>query len=257
MSDKSPHIVTKTTETGVAISDYDRVDFLLAFAAQGASADDAKKRLDPMVVAFKHVVETLRCEDIGFDKLAERPNVVRNYEYDRATQRNVENGFTASHTASFQIASVDKVAAVYDRLAALDGVGRVSYEPKLEHENLIRLQADAFDDAFARAVARTKRELATVWAMATDDQMIGLQPASFDKEYDDSLSAGRSPRRGARAMAASMSLESAGGGAGQVDPTELGKATVTCTVTVHWTACDPAESFLRDKSTPSDETDEQ
>lgn len=240
MFDETTHIVTKTEGNGIALADYDRVDLSLVLAAQGATAADAVAALKPAVAAFKSLAAAFTKEDLGFGKLTEKPACTARHEYDATVNRYVENGFIATHAASFQISAVARAQEVYDRLVPLACVRQVDMAPKLEHENLVRLQTEAFKDAFVRACDRAKTELDTVFGSFEDK--VGLQPVKWEPSYDDSLSAGRSPRGGVRALSAT--LESAGAGREEPGPVDFGKARVACRVYVSWTGCEASNSYF-------------
>lgn len=234
----SPYILTSTEAVGVAIADYDRVDFTVVLTKQGGTGEEAKQLLDAVVSNLHLFMITLVQDGVSLERVVERQRTAVNWAYDNRRNERVMNGYVATHTISFQISDVDTTAKVYDCLARLDSA-QVDYKPKLEHENLVRLQNDAFKDAYARAVDRVKAELAFIFTV-DGPVATGVVVGSYIPRYDDSLSAGRQPKAMAfRAVAQSAEASS------ENDEIHLGKAEVKCHLQVNWSPCEPSESMVK------------
>ncbi len=226
--------VTTTHGTGVASSKFDCVEFHLAIQKTAKTGPEASSLLAPIVANVKRLIHGL--ETAGVTKYSERPSIDQPKAWDPKKKQYVLGEFVASHAISFQIGAVDKAAEVYAALTEIEDVKVDQPEPKIEHEHLTRLQSEALADAMKRVVDRAKVERDIVFGEKAKE--IGFSIVSFQPRYDDSLSAGRTPRPKAAPARAMMAMESVGGG-GDDDGLSLdfGEAEVTCTLSVTWETC--------------------
>ncbi len=241
MTERNQTPITTTTGTGVANAKFDCVTFTVLAQMNAKTGPEAKKALEPVVANLKRAIAGF--ETLGVSKVAERPNLVRPQVWDQKKSRNVPGAeWVATHAVTFQIAAIDKAAEVYNTLSEIGDIQVGTPEPKLEHENLIRLQDTAREDAMKRIIDRARSERDTIFGNKASE--IGFHVVSYQPSYDDSLSAGRTPHARPAAMRA-MSMESAGGGGGEpAEPLDFGEAQVTCRLNVVWGICTRSESRI-------------
>lgn len=223
-------VVSSVCVNGLAVADYDLVNFSLTTSADGATSAKAKDDLRKVVNDIQGCLDYLRLkEDVQVEpnRMKASMNVNVNYEWNAKKNRHEKKGFRAAYSLGFQTSAVDKASIILDALTTLDEVN-VS-QPSFKLRDLDELHKQGFKDAFERATARFNNECST----------LGKNPDKFEVlnwsvRYSEQESGGR--RVGAtmlRAQAVPMS-EAYGGVAPDPISIESGKAEVYVTLTLNY-----------------------
>lgn len=221
-----PVIVTSVNVQGVAIADFDLVNFTVSVRETGETKELAKKALSEAVVNVEATLAALEASGVSVDhdRLTRNTSIATDY---KTVKKNwVPNGYAATYTLRFQSSSVDEVSVIFDKLSSVEKA-QVS-SPDFKIRDLSALHAAGREDAFAKAMALFNAECKTV---GRDPASLRLLSHTF--HYSDRHSGGGRPMR---AVAASYSagMEAMGGGAPEPVAIEAGKAEVYVNVALNF-----------------------
>jgi len=186
MSTNQPVIITSINTQGVAIADFDLVNFTATVRETGETKDLVKKSLSETVNKLDAVLAELESSGVTIDReRLTRKNSIST-DYKQVKKNWVASGYVATHTLCFQSSSVDEVSVIFDKLSSIEKV--VVGSPEFKIRDLTALHAAGREDAFAKAMALFNAECKTVGR-----DPASLKLLSFNFHYNDRHSGNSRP----------------------------------------------------------------
>jgi uncharacterized protein YggE len=186
MSTNQPVIVTSVNTLGVAIADFDLVNFTVTVRETGETKAIAKTALSETVSKIDEVLAELESSGVSIDhdRLTRKNSISTDY---KQVEKNwVPSGYVTTHTLCFQSSSVDEASVIFDKFSSIEKV--VVGSPDFKIRDLTALHAAGREDAFAKAMALFHAECKTV---GRDPASLKMLSHSFN--YSDRHSGGGRP----------------------------------------------------------------